>query len=106
MKKEIVKVKVVGIEKKKLISKGKIAVKEDVYYHSVFVFDISQTNAQSKDLPQIFPNRPYNYDYSNVKNRQNLYEELVQIAKETGVDVRVAKVSEWHGVSKRSFYAI
>lgn len=82
-------------EEKELISKGKVAVKEDVYYRSVFVFDISQTNAQSKDLPQIFPNRPYNYDYSNVKNRQNLYEELVRIAKETGIDIRIEKVSEW-----------
>lgn len=82
-------------EEKELISKGKVAVKEDVYYRSVFVFNISQTNAQSKDLPQIFPNRPYNYDYSNVKNRQNLYEELVRIAKETGIDIRIEKVSEW-----------
>lgn len=71
-------------------------MKEDIYYRSVFVFDVSQTNAKPEDLPQIFPNRPHNYDYSKVENRKALYNELVEIAEENNIHTKIATLDEWN----------
>lgn len=92
---------------KEQIAKGELKVKSDIWYRSVYVFDISQTNAKPENLPDIFPNRPYNYDYSKVENRQALYNELVELSLKNDVSVRVASLDEWtarkYGTAKGVF---
>lgn len=84
-------------EEKAKIDRGEIKVKDDVWYRNVYVFDISQTNAKPEDLPDIFPNRPYSYDYTQVRNRQSLYDALVEFSKTNGVPVKVVSLDEWNG---------
>lgn len=84
-------------EEKAKVDRGEIEVKNDVWYRNVYVFDISQTNAKPEDLPDIFPNRPYSYDYTQVRNRQALYDALVEFSKKNGVPVKVASLEEWNG---------
>ena len=86
-------------EIKEGIKEGKYNVQTHLTYVSVPVYDILQTTAKPEDLPKLFPNRPFNFDFSNVKNRDQLFESLVQLANQHHIPVRYAS-SQYMGASK------
>lgn len=82
---EEVKVKNATIEEKKLIEQGKIEVnKGKIVFNQGYVFDVSQTNAKSDDLPKIFPNRWLD---GEVKDYDLMYKAMENIAKKIGVEI-------------------
>lgn len=59
------------------------------------VFDISQTNAPLEDLPNIFPNRQYNFEIEDHKNIDYLSKGIKNVGDELGIeinDVRESKI--------------
>ena len=72
-------------EEKLKIEKGELEVIEGrLVFKQGYVFDISQTNAKSSDLPKIFPNRWLDGDIENYKT---LYKGLEKIALDNGIKI-------------------
>ena len=72
-------------EEKKQIESKSIEVKPGRLYFSVgYVFDVSQTNAKSEDLPRIFPNR---WLEGSVGDYKSLYKGMEAIAEKNGVEI-------------------
>ncbi|PEX46056.1 hypothetical protein COJ42_27410 [Bacillus cereus] len=88
-------------EKKKIESKS-VEVKPGHLYFAVgHVFDVSQTNAKSEDLPRIFPNR---WLEGSVTDYKSLYKGMEAIAEKIGVKI-IAPKSEL-GVAKGVSYPL
>ncbi|EJS47212.1 hypothetical protein ICG_05391 [Bacillus cereus BAG1X1-3] len=88
-------------EKKKIESKS-VEVKPGRLYFAVgHVFDVSQTNAKSEDLPRIFPNR---WLEGSVTDYKSLYKGMEAIAEKIGVKI-IAPKSEL-GVAKGVSYPL
>ncbi|MBY0757158.1 ImmA/IrrE family metallo-endopeptidase [Clostridium sardiniense] len=74
---------------KDLIKKGELELKEGkIVFNQGYVFDISQTNAKSSDLPKIFPNRWLD---GEVKDYKTMYKGLERIAEKNGIRIIAPK---------------
>ncbi|MEB9673674.1 MULTISPECIES: LPD25 domain-containing protein [Bacillus cereus group] len=88
-------------EKKQIESKS-VEVKPGRLYFAVgHVFDVSQTNAKTEDLPRIFPNRWLD---GSVTDYKSLYKGMEAIAEKNGVKI-IAPKSEL-GVAKGVSYPL
>lgn len=76
-------------EEKEKIEKKEILTYTRTYFDIGHVFDVSQTNATAKDLPDIFPNR---WLEGAVKNYGSMYQALEKVAEKNGI-----KIVEPHG---------
>ncbi len=92
-------VKYANKEEKEKISRGDIQVYPMTRFKIGHVFDISQTNATTDDLPKLFPNRWLDGD---VPNYQSFYQGLEQVAK--SIDSNIIKTGRELGVSKGVTY--
>ncbi|RKD26510.1 hypothetical protein BEP19_16875 [Ammoniphilus oxalaticus] len=71
-------------KEKEQIEKKQIPSFKRTFFDIGHVFDVSQTNATAKDLPQIFPNR---WLEGSIENYQAMYKALEQVAKTNGVKI-------------------
>ena len=71
-------------EKIKIKDKILKAVKGKTYFVQGYVFDVSQTNAKSQDLPSLFPNR---WLEGSIKDYGNFYKGMEKIARNIGVKI-------------------
>ncbi|MGM0924641.1 MAG: ImmA/IrrE family metallo-endopeptidase [Bacillota bacterium] len=69
---------------KQLIQDNQIKVHTDMYFEITHVFDVSQTNATAKDLPDIFPNR---WLEGKVENFSLVYSSLEKVAEKNGIKI-------------------
>ncbi|PEI46977.1 ArdC-like ssDNA-binding domain-containing protein, partial [Bacillus pseudomycoides] len=89
-------------EEKKQIDSKSIEVKPGRLYFSVgYVFDVSQTNAKSEDLPRIFPNR---WLEGSVQDYKSLYKGMEAIAEKNGV--KIIEPKHELGVAKGVSYTL
>src|SRR5699024_4970120 len=85
-------------KEKEEIEKGNIEVRENIGYRKGTVFDISQTNATQKDLPELFPNK---WIDGNVDNYEEMYQSLEKLAQKMNTPI-IEPLHEL-GVSKGAF---
>lgn len=90
-----------GEKEKEKVKKGELEVSEKLYFSIGNVFDVSQTNAKSKDLPDIFPNKWLD---GNVKDYSVLHKGLENIAK--SIDVKIIEPKSELGVAKGCSYTL
>ncbi|PFI43862.1 hypothetical protein COI73_28170 [Bacillus cereus] len=88
-------------EKKQIESKSVEVIPGRLYFAVGHVFDVSQTNAKSEDLPRIFPNR---WLEGSVTDYKSLYKGMEAIAEKIGVKI-IAPKSEL-GVAKGVSYPL
>ncbi|WP_246893334.1 ImmA/IrrE family metallo-endopeptidase [Clostridioides difficile] len=86
-------------EEKEKVKKGLIKTREKIFYKTGYVFDISQTNAKSSDLPKLFPNKWLDGD---VKDYDKLYEAMEKIAE--SIDVKIIEPKDELGAVKGVSY--
>ncbi|WWU66782.1 CHC2 zinc finger domain-containing protein (plasmid) [Clostridium baratii] len=87
---------------KNLLNKGELEVlKGKIVFKQGYVFDISQTNAKSSDLPKIFPNKWLD---GEVKDYKAMYDGLKKIAENNGV--KIIKPKSELGVAKGASYTL
>jgi len=86
-------------EKIKIKDKILKAVKGKTYFAQGYVFDVSQTNAKAKDLPNLFPNR---WLEGSIKDYGNFYKGMEKIAKNIGV--KIVKPKQELGAAKGVSY--
>jgi hypothetical protein len=77
-------VKYASPEEKKQIEDKKIEIRPITTFGIGHVFDASQTNMPSKDLPKIFPNKWYD---GEVENYTELRKSLDNVAKDVGYEI-------------------
>lgn len=99
-KKVITPLKYATSEEKKKIDQGDIPVKENLSYTIGHVFDISQTKATQKDLPQIFPNKWLD---GSVDNYETMRKSLEALAKKMNVEILDKPITEEMGSSKGAY---
>ncbi|MDC4251227.1 pentapeptide repeat-containing protein [Clostridium perfringens] len=76
-------------KEKKLIQNGELETLEGaIKFKQGYVFDVSQTNMPSSELPKIFPNKWLEGD---VKNYKSFYKSLEDVASKIGVKIIEAK---------------
>ncbi|MBE7106378.1 ImmA/IrrE family metallo-endopeptidase [Bacillus cereus] len=89
-------------EEKKQIESKSVEVKPGRLYFAVgHVFDVSQTNAKTEDLPRIFPNR---WLEGSVTDYQSLYKGMEAIAEKNGV--KIIEPKQELGVAKGVSYTL
>ncbi|WP_080871720.1 ArdC-like ssDNA-binding domain-containing protein [Oceanobacillus timonensis] len=93
-------VKYATSDEKEKINRGDIAVKENLSYTVGHVFDISQTKATQKDLPQIFPNKWLD---GSVENYEAMRQSLENLSKDMGVEILDKPLREELGASKGAY---
>ncbi|MBO3391748.1 ImmA/IrrE family metallo-endopeptidase [Clostridium perfringens] len=72
-------------EEKQLIKSGELETLEGaIKFKQGYVFDVSQTNMPSSELPKIFPNKWLEGD---VKNYKSFYKSLENVASKIGVKI-------------------
>lgn len=71
-------------KEKQMIQNKEIKVNTDMYFEITHVFDVSQTNATAKDLPDIFPNR---WLEGKVDNYALVYKSLEKVAEKNGIKI-------------------
>ncbi|TBX09877.1 hypothetical protein BFS07_03985 [Clostridium perfringens] len=72
-------------KEKKLIKNGELEILEgSIKFKQGYVFDVSQTNMPSNELPKIFPNKWLEGD---VKNYKAFYKSLEDVASKIGVKI-------------------
>ncbi|MDC2867794.1 LPD25 domain-containing protein [Bacillus sp. BP-3] len=87
-------------DEKKKIDEGKAEVTPGrLYFNIGHVFDISQTNATTQDLPKIFPNR---WLEGEVPEYASLYKGMEAIAEKNGI--KIVEPKEELGVAKGVSY--
>lgn len=86
-------------EEKKLIAENQLKTRQKTYFTLGNVFDVSQTNAKSSDLPDIFPNKWLEGD---VPNYEVMMKSLNDIAE--NMDVTIGAPFEELGSAKGAFY--
>lgn len=93
--------KVNDIEKE-LINKNKIEILEGkINYYKGYVFDISQTNANEKDLPKIFPNK---FLDGEIENYDKFFKALQNVADKIGT--KIIEPKSEIGVAKGVSYTL
>jgi len=93
-------IKYANEKEKKLIEKGELEKRGSKLYFGVgHVFDISQTNATAKDLPDIFPNR---WLEGNVKDYSSMMESLEKIGED--LEVTIGEPFGELGSAKGAYY--
>lgn len=88
-------------EEREKVKNGQIKTREKMYYKTGYVFDISQTNAKTSDLPKLFPNK---WLEGEIKDYDNLYKTMNKIAED--MNVKIIKPKEELGASKGCFYPL
>ena len=88
-------------EEKEKVKKGEIETTEKIFYKNVYVFDVSQTNAKSSDLPKLFPNKWLD---GEVKDYDKLYKAMEKIAENIGV--KIIEPKEELGMAKGISYTM
>ena len=88
-------------EEKEKVKRGEIKTIEKIFYKNVYVFDVSQTNAKSSDLPKLFPNKWLEGD---VKDYDKFYKAMENIAKNIGV--KIIEPKKELGMSKGVSYTM
>lgn len=88
-------------EEKEKVKKGLIKTKQKMFYKTGYVFDVSQTNATSDDLPKLFPNR---WIDGNVKNYDEFYKAMEKIAE--SIDVNIISPKQELGAAKGVSYPV
>ena len=86
-------------EEQEKIRNKEITIRKDMFFTVTHVFDVSQTNAKAKDLPDIFPNRwleGHVEDYSLVRSA------LEKVAETNGI--KIVEPYEELGVAKGVSY--
>ena len=87
---------------KNLLSKGELEfIKGNIVFKQGYVFDVSQTNAKSSDLPKIFPNKWLD---GEIKDYKAMYEGLKRIAENNGI--KIIKPKSELGVAKGASYTL
>ena len=86
-------------EKIKIKDKLLKVVKGRTYFAQGYVFDVSQTTAKAKDLPNLFPNR---WLEGSIKDYGDLYKGMEKIAKNIGV--KIVEPKQELGVAKGVSY--
>lgn len=86
-------------EKIKIKDKILKVVKGRTYFAQGYVFDVSQTTAKAKDLPNLFPNR---WLEGSIKDYGDLYKGMEKIAKNIGV--KIVEPKQELGVAKGVSY--
>lgn len=87
-------------EEKLKISNGIFEVHPGkIFFSQGYVFDISQTNAKTTDLPKIFPNK---WLEGSIPNYDILYKGMESIAKKIGIEI--VEPFEELGVAKGASY--
>ncbi|MFD1707543.1 LPD25 domain-containing protein [Siminovitchia sediminis] len=71
-------------EEKEQINQKEIPTYTRTYFDIGHVFDVSQTNATAKDLPDIFPNR---WLEGSVENYVSMYQALEKVAEKNGIKI-------------------
>src|SRR5699024_7964120 len=85
---------------KEQIKNGKLEQqKSRLYFSAGNVFDISQTNAKARDLPEIFPNK---WMEGDVANYQTMLESMHGIGSK--LDVTIGEPFDELGAAKGAFY--
>ncbi|CEK40088.1 ImmA/IrrE family metallo-endopeptidase [Paraclostridium sordellii] len=82
-------------EEKEKVKKGILQTTQKQFYKTGYVFDISQTNATSEDLPKLFPNKWLD---GEVKDYDKMYKAMEKIADTIGV--KIIEPTEEMGVAK------
>lgn len=88
-------------EEKEKVKKGEIETTEKIFYKNVYVFDVSQTNAKSSDLPKLFPNKWLD---GEVKDYDKFYKAMEKIAENIGV--KIIEPKKELGMSKGISYTM
>ncbi|MBE7121633.1 LPD25 domain-containing protein [Bacillus cereus] len=88
-------------EKKQIESKSVEVIPGRLYFAVGHVFDVSQTNAKTEDLPRIFPNR---WLEGSVTDYQSLYKGMEAIAEKNGV--KIIEPKQELGVAKGVSYTL
>ncbi len=88
-------------EEKEKVKKGEVETTEKIFYKNVYVFDVSQTNAKSSDLPKLFPNKWLD---GEVKDYDKFYKAMEKIAENIGV--KIIEPKEELGMSKGISYTM
>ena len=89
-------------EQKEKLKKGTLKeAPPTMSYKKGYVFDVSQTNATTEDLPKLFPNK---WLSGEIENYDKMYKAMESIANSIGVDIIVPK-SEL-GVAKGISYTM
>lgn len=78
-------------EEKQKISNGTIKTKQKLSgYISVPVFDITQTDCPEEDYPEMYPNKPENYDFQGTeKDFEDLNKAIKKYAKDRNIGVEI-----------------
>ncbi|PGX96718.1 LPD25 domain-containing protein [Bacillus thuringiensis] len=88
-------------EKKQIESKSVEVMPGRLYFAVGHVFDVSQTNAKTEDLPRIFPNR---WLEGSVTDYKSLYKGMEVIAEKNGV--KIIEPKQELGVAKGVSYTL
>ncbi|PGC98428.1 LPD25 domain-containing protein [Bacillus toyonensis] len=88
-------------EKKQIESKSVEVMPGRLYFAVGHVFDVSQTNAKTEDLPRIFPNR---WLEGSVTDYKSLYKGMEAIAEKNGV--KIIEPKQELGVAKGVSYTL
>lgn len=81
---KVVQLKNATKEEKEKIRNGEIPISKRIFFDVGHVFDISQTNAKSEDLPKIFPNK---WLEGSVKDYNKIYHALEKVAEKYQVEI-------------------
>lgn len=96
-----VQLKYATAAEKQRIQNKEIPVQKRTFFGIGHVFDVSQTNATSKDLPEVFPNR---WLEGSVSNYETMYQALEKVADKHGIAI-VEPLHEL-GVAKGASYTM
>lgn len=87
---------------KELINKNEIEILEGkISYYKGFIFDISQTDANEKDLPKIFPNK---FLDGEIENYDKFFKALKNVADKIGT--KIIEPKSEIGVAKGVSYTL
>ncbi|PKE73650.1 hypothetical protein CW670_10955 [Macrococcoides caseolyticum] len=82
-------------EKKAIKNKEIKVFSGKTYFKLGNVYDITQTNAQAKDYPAIYPNRKFDYKFDNKDYLNTIYDGARDYLKDKGINV----IDNLHGKS-------
>lgn len=93
-------------EQKEKIESGEYKVRQKLHYYKFAeVYDLGQTDAKVEDYPKMFPNRPFQFDESSVKEKYpNLKEAIKSFAENQGFHLKDEQTTERLGNAKGAYY--
>src|SRR5699024_9606534 len=93
-------------EQKQKIESGEYKVRQKLHYYKFAeVYDLGQTDAKIEDYPKVFPNRPFQFDESSIKEQYpNLKEAIQSFAENQGFHLKDEQTTERLGNAKGAYY--